>query len=117
MYIVYVCMFTCVGAHIYTHIYVFVHVCRYVCRSKGGISCLLLSLRTWNLDLIDSVWLDLVVYGGSPLALPPTPLAGMTGEPPCPLVIYISPGEPSHNPYAFVARSSLTKPFISLPPQ
>lgn len=96
----------------HTGVYVFVHVCR----PKDGISYLLLSLRTWNLDLIDSVWLDLVVYGGSPLALP-LPLAGMTGEPPCPLVIYISPGEPSHNPYAFVARSSLTKPFISLPPQ
>ena len=51
MCIVYVCMFTCVGAHMYTGVYVFVHVCR----PKGGISCLLLSLRTWNLDLIDSV--------------------------------------------------------------
>lgn len=37
---------------------------------------------------------------------------GMTGEPPRPLVIYMGPREPNHNPQALVARALLTKPSV-----
>lgn len=34
MCIVYVCMFTCVGAHMYAGVYVFVHVCMCMCAGQ-----------------------------------------------------------------------------------
>lgn len=63
------------------------------------------------MDLIDSVSLDRQVVVGDPLALP-HPSAGMTGKPPCPLAIYMGPGEPNHNPNARVARALCTKPSL-----